>query len=98
MNEYIKLSNEEAQVLRALGYERPFGWCPYNGIVVQRTDVNTELLAAALTLIECGRESRSQVSSTFVGDFMSDIIGVFDCPDNAPSIRDLVSFAHETTT
>lgn len=91
MRKYIKLSQEEAQTLRSLGYDQLFGWCPYNGLVLDANRVDSSILSATVTLLECGSESRRNISSTFVGDYMSDVEGVFDCPDSIPGLRDALS-------
>ena len=88
---YVKISNEEAQTIRALGHESPFGWCPANGLVVNVRRIDPTMLAAAATLLECGKESRNVVSPTFIGDYVAEIEGVFDCPDDVPTLAQFVA-------
>lgn len=83
---YVKISNTEAQVLRSLGYNEPFGWSPNNGLVVDVDTIDASLLAATATLTECGKESRSVVQATFIGDCTSNVVGIFDCPDDVDSL------------
>lgn len=87
---YVKISNEEAQTIRSLGHDAPFGWCPVNGLVLNLRRLDPDMLAAAAALLECGKESRNTVSATFIGDYVSEIEGIFDCPDDVPTLTDFV--------
>lgn len=88
---YVRITNAEAQTLRALGHELPYAYCPSNGLLINTTRIDADTLGATVALLHCGDERRQQIASSFVADLFMDLDMAFDAPLNIPSLTDVFS-------
>jgi hypothetical protein len=88
---YVRLSNVEAQTLRALGHNLPYVYCPSNGLLINTENVDRDTLGAAVALLHCGDERRQTVASSFVADFFMELEMVLDAPLTVPGLEDVLN-------